>query len=362
LRISARRRQAAGAPLLTLRRHSHENLTHPKPHRRHAGALASTGVHAQETAGVKVTPETYTRAESDRAFATGFKQAGGVNKFFLYRKVTPLNEQAVVRMNRDTLYATAVVDTSKGATLTVPEITDRYFSVLMLDNDHYSPGVIYTAGTHQLPTDTKYLVLIVRIQLLRPTDPADVAIVHKLQDQLVIKAGSADPLPAFKWDVKSLDELQKKYNAEFGKFAMYPDGWMDKRGVADEKIRHIGAAGAWGLFPNRDAVYINYNGKFPDTRPYTATYKVPENTAFWSITVYGSDGFMKSDNSILNAANTKLNPDGTFTVSFGSKEQVGDVPNRLDITEGWNFLMRVYRPGESVLNGSYKLPTPVLFK
>jgi hypothetical protein len=26
------------------------------------------------------------------------------------------------------------------------------------------------------------------------------------------------------------------------------------------------------------------------------------------------------------------------------------------VTEGWNFLMRVYRPGESVLDGSYKLP------
>jgi len=57
----------------------------------------------------------------------------------------------------------------------------------------------------------------------------------------------------------------------------------------------------------------------------------------------------------------KLNADGTFTVSFGSKETCGDVSNRLDVTEGWNFLMRVYRPGPSVLNGSYNLPkaTPI---
>jgi hypothetical protein len=59
-------------------------------------------------------------------------------------------------MNRDTLYATAIVDTSKGATLTIPEIRDRYLSVLLVDNDHYCPDVIYTSGTHQLPTDTKY--------------------------------------------------------------------------------------------------------------------------------------------------------------------------------------------------------------
>ena len=54
-----------------------------------------------------------------------------------------------------------------------------------------------------------------------------------------------------------------------------------------------------------------------------------------------------------------MNADGTFTVHFGSKEVCGDVPNRLDAPEGWNFLMRVYRPGQSVLNGSYKLPDAV---
>jgi hypothetical protein len=52
----------------------------------------------------------------------------------------------------------------------------------------------------------------------------------------------------------------------------------------------------------------------------------------------------------------KLNADGTFTVYYGSKEIFGDVTNRLDVTEGWNFLMRVYRPGPSVLDGSYTLP------
>ena len=41
---------------------------------------------------------------------------------------------------------------------------------------------------------------------------------------------------------------------------------------------------------------------------------------------------------------------------------INDVPNRLDAPDGWNFLMRVYRPGESVLNGSYKLRAAVPFK
>lgn len=307
-----------------------------------------------------VTAETYIRAETDRTFYNASKLAGGVNSMFSFRNVTPLDRQTVVRMNKDTLYTFALVDTSKGATITVPDMpAGRYFSVLLVDNDHYCPDVIYTAGTHKLPQDTKYLAVIIRIQLLHPDDPADIALVNKLQDQFVIKANSADPFPEPTWDKDSLENLTTKYNAEFAKFDLYPDGWMGRRGETDENTRHLGCAGAWGLFPNKEAIYINYNGHLAADKCFCATYQVPENDAFWSITVYGADGYMKSVNSILNASNTKMNADGTFTVHFGSKEACGDVPNRLDAPEGWNFLMRVYRPGPSVLNGSYKLPDAV---
>ena len=326
-----------------------------------AKLLCAVGVCAAQTppgtAGMPLTPATYVRAESDRTFFNISKLAGGVNQFYKIRSPTPLDKQTVVRMNKDTLYAAAVVDTSRGATLTVPAMPKgRYFSVLLIDNDHYNPGVIYTAGTHRLPQDTKYLFLVLRIQLLHPNDPADVALVNKLQDQFVIKAGSADPFPAPQWDPKSLEAMTSKYNAEFAKFEKYPDGAMGPRGKADESVRHLAAAGAWGLFQNKDAVYINYNGKLPVEPCHCATYRIPDNQAFWSITVYGADGYMKSDNSILNRSNVKMNADGTFTARFGSEKACGAVPNRLDVSEGWNFLMRVYRPGESVVNGSYKLP------
>jgi hypothetical protein len=122
----------------------------------------------QTVSGTIVTQENYCRAETDWAFANGLKLSGGVNRWLHFRNLTPLDQQTVVRMNRDTLYSTALVDTSKGATLTVPQMPEgRYFSVLMVDNDHYTPGVIYESGTHELPQDTKYLSSSVSICTIR---------------------------------------------------------------------------------------------------------------------------------------------------------------------------------------------------
>jgi hypothetical protein len=65
---------------------------------------------------------------------------------------------------------------------------------------------------------------------------------------------------------------------------------------------------------------------------------------------------MKSDNNIVSDRNVVLDDDGRFTVYFGSEEHCGNRPNRVAISPGWNFLMRVYRPGPSVLNREYVLP------
>lgn len=316
--------------------------------------LAAVPVAAAEV----VTPETYIRAEADLAFAQFQMNAGNdVNRFYFIRKPTPLDAQAVVRMNRDTLYAAAVVDTEGGATITIPEFPDdRYFSILVIDNDHYAPTVFYEPGTHAVPGDTKYVTLVQRIQLMDPSDPADVALVNEMQNRFVINAASHDLFPQPDWDVESMLALRAEYEKEFQTFAQYEPDWMGPRGEVNEQTRHLGVAGAWGLFPERDAVYINYTGPSSADACYTATYDVPPNDAFWSITVYGSDGFMKSDDNIVNDRNVELNADGTFTVFYGSEQNCGARPNRVDITDGWNFLMRVYRPGEKVLAREYALP------
>ncbi len=151
-----------------------------------AGCSAPNITEPNITESVIVTPETYIRAETDRAFTGSIMRSGGVNVFQYDRTPPPVDQQPIVRMNKDTLYSGAIVDTEGGATLTVPEIAGgRYISVLLIDNDHYVPSVIYGAGIHKLPQDTKYLGVLVRLQLFDANDPAEIALVNKLQDQIV---------------------------------------------------------------------------------------------------------------------------------------------------------------------------------
>ena len=64
-------------------------------------------------------------AQIDRMVGLG----AAVNTWVHFRRPTPIDQQNVIRMNRDTLYSVAVVDISEGATLTVPDGSPNYLFV-----------------------------------------------------------------------------------------------------------------------------------------------------------------------------------------------------------------------------------------
>ena len=114
---------------------------------------------------VKVNIDNFARAESDRMFAAIQDQAGGVNHWQHTRTPTPVDQQTVIRMNRDTLYSTAIVDISKGSTVTVPDAGDRYLSVMIVNQDHHINEVVHDPGSHQLAMDkydTPYVLIAAR--------------------------------------------------------------------------------------------------------------------------------------------------------------------------------------------------------
>ena len=58
------------------------------------------------------------------------------------------------RRNRGTLYALSVFDLDAGpVTVTPPDAGRRFMSMQVIDEDHYTPKVIYGAGTCALTRD-----------------------------------------------------------------------------------------------------------------------------------------------------------------------------------------------------------------
>ncbi len=78
---------------------------------------------------------------------------------------------------------------------------------------------------------------------------------------------------------------------------------------------------------------------------------------FWSISVYNADGYFEPNElnaNTLNNVTAEKNADGTIVVQFGGCQ--AETPNCLPITEGWNYMVRLYQPDESILNGSWSFP------
>ena len=89
---------------------------------------------------IPVTRENYSAAEAARNYNNWNTMAGGSNKILHVKRLGEIGPNApTIRMNRDTLYSSAVVDNSNGSlTVTLPE-ADIYQSVMILDDGGFTP-------------------------------------------------------------------------------------------------------------------------------------------------------------------------------------------------------------------------------
>jgi hypothetical protein len=82
-----------------------------------------------------------------------------------------------------------------------------------------------------------------------------------------------------------------------------------------------------------------------------------DGNGFWSITVYGEDNYLQPNDLGVNALNNvtaERNSDGSITINAGGCED-GRI-NCIPITEGWNYVARVYRPMPEVISGEWVFP------
>lgn len=262
-------------------------------------------------------------------------------------------------MNRDTLYSLAVVDISQGATVKLPDAGKRYMSLMVINNDGYVNEVFYGGGSYELTVDkfdTPYVGLVIRT-LADSEDPADLAIAHKLQDQIQIIAKSNKAFVEPDYDrtsykatlepILDLAKGLKRYTETFG-----------SKADVDPVHFLIGSASAWGGLPDRDAVYYNVQPDLP-VGEYELTVKDVPVKGFWSISLYNEQGYFQKN--ALHAYNinnliAKPNEDGSFTIRFGGCTETTE--NCLPIMKGWNYAVRMYEPEEAITDGSWKFPDP----
>ena len=89
-----------------------------------------------------VTVDNFIRAESDLYFGGILKDSGAIGKFIHRREPAPIDNQTVIRLNRDTLYSSAVFDLDAGpVTITLPDAGKRFMSMQVINEDHYVPAV-----------------------------------------------------------------------------------------------------------------------------------------------------------------------------------------------------------------------------
>ena len=309
---------------------------------------------------IHVNVDNFARAESDRMLSDLAGAAGGVNRWTHVRRPTPIGGQTVIRMNRDTLYSFAVVDLSEPATVTLPDAGDRYLSVMVVNQDHYINTILHEPGAHVLTADeqgTRYVLVAART-LVDPSDADDVAQVNALQDELQLETGEGAPFERPDYDTESLDATRKPLLRLAGGVEGF-DRTFGRREDVDP-VRHLlGAAAGWGGLPETEAFYVNVSPGLP-VGDYTLRVADVPVDAFWSISMYNAEGYFEQNEheaySINDLTATK-DPDGAVTIRVGTEP--GDAANFLPITDGWNYIVRLYRPRPEVLDGSWTFPSAV---
>ena len=316
--------------------------------------------------GVVTTPETYPTIETARQLLLAQERAK-VNVFAHIRKLTPTDDQPIVRMNRDTYYSFVVVDVSKGATVTLPPVPEgKYISVQPVTEDHRIQPMSYGSGTYQLATHFgSHLYLIVRLDSTLSQEEA-----NALQDAMVIDAASAEPFLAEPVDKDAFETVERSLREKLAELATADPGNVakgmftaptdDSRGLYTFDKYTVGAAVGWGGAQLRDNLYES-SPDYPAKGCYEATFEDPDNGAFWSFTIYDKKGFMFNDVAHMSSDIASPNADGTYTVRFGcGTNAANNVPITND-TGVFNFVVRHYIPSERVRDKGYRL-APLISK
>jgi hypothetical protein len=209
-------------------------------------------------------------------------------------------------------------------------------------------------GTYTLTQEDmghRYVFIGIRTQV-NSADPADLAIAHELQDQLILEQkDTGEFIPSANWDMEEVLAMRAKYAEIAVVDGITSEEVFGKKGEVPLKEHNAGAATGWGGLTKERAVYLNIFAE--SVEPQTLTLKDVPAGEFWSVTVYDADGFAQGDVYNINSAFAVPEDDGAFIIHFGGDK---DAVNYMDIFEDWNLSLRIYEPTEAYFKGEWVMP------
>lgn len=306
-----------------------------------------------------VTVGNLVRAETDHMIRENMRAFGiDFGKIVHVRQPTTPDNQPVIRMNQDTLYSGTVLDLSEPVQITLPEIGDRYMSVLVISQDHYMLSEA-RPGTYELTEETvgtRFAFVAFRT-FVDVTDANDLAATHAAQDAIEITGGGRGPFEAPDWDTGQLAVARKALN-DLSTLGFDASRAYGTREEVDPVDHLVGAIAGWGGLPPNAAVYLIDSVEANDGKtPHAVTLTDVPVGAFWSITVYNADGYLEANDLGVNSYNNytaEPDEDGAYTIRFGGCED--GRANCIPITPGWNYAVRLYEPRPEILEGKWTFP------
>ena len=307
-----------------------------------------------------VTKDNFIAAESDKYF---FEQQdkSGINNFTHDRILLTMDTQTVVRQNRDTLYSKSIWDTKEGVTFELP-VLKTYQTLQVIDENHRTIAVLYAENgknkitiTPDMLTSGEHVWVIARTQVDSDT-PDAIAVGNKKQDMIKAVANSSNLYTPKGFNQYEREKVRLALEADVMKLdftkamgapdsnVIKPEQNIKKRDVELFHARGLTSMG-FGALPTEHAFYKVLLAEDRTGTCQTMTFNAPPlgNQGFFSITTYGQDAYVHTDNFALSSRKYELeaSKDGSYTVNFNCGKTA---INNIDVEAGWTGILRMYKP------------------
>lgn len=293
--------------------------------------------------------DNYVEAESDWNFLET-QDIVGVNTWKHDAPVT-INNQTIIRSNADMLYSTMVVDVSEGATFTVTaQDNDEYQMMQLLDENHRLNVVVRRGESVTITPDDltsgTHVYILARTKVTSNMEDS-----VRRQKLLKVDAKSSNLYKGKGYAQKDVID----YRLSLIHAAMAEGGYMP---TAERSFRsddaypldyRYGAAYGWAGLPPTTAAYLERITNEGSTNCQEWRIPAPNlDTAaggYFSITTYGSDGWIANGKFNIEGDEMRKNADGTLSAFFNC-----DAPElaayNLEVEDNWAAIVRFYQPAD----------------